>query len=270
MAGGGAGMMATAGTAAMAGMGGAGGGGAPVRMPKCLKKASQVIIMGDTYVIWADGFTDALKQESGQTFRNYALEGAGLGSVDMTLGPNLIPPEFDQAVSVDPDIIAAIMIGGGTDILLPDPKFGSEAANCKTDMGPNLPVCRQILDLAFEAGGKLFQTMADKGVGDVVLYFYPHVPKNTLIGGSNPNAILDYANPMAKAWCDGTEAKTGGKLRCHFVDLVPIFEGHQNDWFNTADVHPNKMGSSAMAKAIVKVMKDNCIAQPASSGCCAQ
>jgi hypothetical protein len=264
----GVGAVGTAGTgSATAGADGAAGSGVAAGMPKCLKKASQVIVMGDTYVLWAEGFLDALKTEAGQTFRNYALEGAGLGSVDMTLGPNLIPPEFDQALSADPDIIAAIMIGGGTDILLPDPKFGSDAAQCKTDTGPTLKVCQMIMALAFETGAKLFQKMADSGVGDLVLFFYPHVPKNTLIGGANPNAMLDYGKPMAKAMCDTTEAMTGGKLRCHFLDLVPIFEGHA-DWFQTADVHPNKMGSTAMAKAIVMTMKDNCVAQPASSGCC--
>ena len=254
----------------MAGAEGAAGMMAPpaTAKPKCLKKASQVVILGDTFVIWADGFLDALKKETGQTYRNYALEGAGLGSVNMILGPNLIPPEFDQALSADPDITTVIMTGGGTDILLPDPMFGSEADGCKTDAGPTLDVCKKILDLAFDSGRKLFQKMADNGVTNLVLYFYPQVPKGTLIGGSNPNAILDYALPMAKALCDGTEPMTGGKLRCHFIDLVPVFAGHESDYFQSADVHPNKMGSAAMAKAINQVLKDNCIAQPVESGCC--
>ena len=265
---GGAGASATAGAAA-GGTGGAAGTEMPVAMkPACLKKASQVIIMGDTFVLWADGFIDALKKESGQTYRDYSLEGAGLGSVNMILGPNLIPPEFDQALSADPDITTALMIGGGTDLLLPDPKFGSEADNCKTDRGPMLDVCNEILKLAFDTGKTLFAKMADKGVKDLVLFFYPQVPKNTLIGGSNPNAMLEYALPMAKALCDGTLAATGGKLKCHFLDLVPVFKGHESDWFQPADIHPNKMGSAAMAKAIVELMKTDCVAQPAGSACC--
>lgn len=224
--------------------------------------------MGDTFVLWSDGFLDALKMESGQSYRNYATEGAGLGSVDMTLGPNLIPPQFDQAVSADPDISTVIMIGGGTDLLLPDPKFGSDATKCKSEMGPMLPVCQMIIALAFDTAKTLFQKMADKGVKDVVFFFYPEVPKNTLIGGDNPNVMLEYGLPMAKALCDGTEANTAGKLRCHFLDLVPVFQGHQSDWFQPADIHPNKMGSAAMAKAIVQLMKTDCVAQEASSGCC--
>ena len=256
------GATATAGSSAAAG-----GGAVAAIMPPCLKKASQVIIMGDTFVIWAEGFLDALKKDTGMAFRNYALEGAGLGSVNMILGPNLVPPEFDQALSADPNIIAVIMTGGGTDLLLPDPMFGSDADKCKTNAGPTLDVCKQIMDLAFKTGVTLFQKMADNGVKDIVYYFYPEVPKGTLIGGENPNAMLQYALPLAKAFCDDTEKNTAGKTRCHFLDLGPIFAGHA-DWFVSGDVHPNMKGSMAMSKAIVQLMKDKCIAQPESSGCC--
>jgi lysophospholipase L1-like esterase len=49
--------------------------------------------------------------------------------------------------------------------------------------------------------------------------------------------------------------------------MIPVFDGHP-EYFAFADIHPNSTGSQAMAKAVVKVMKDACIAQPASSGCC--
>jgi hypothetical protein len=108
---------------------------------------------------------------------------------------------------------------------------------------------------------------ADKGVKDVVYFFYPHVPEPTTIGGQHPNAILDYALPKAKAMCDGAEAMTGGKLRCHFIDLVPVFAG-KTGMFAMGDIHENPTGSAAMAKEVWRVMKDSCIAQPESSGCC--
>lgn len=254
-------------SAAMAGASGSTTEPAPAVKNACMKKASEVIILGDTYVLWADGFLDSLKMEAGQTYRNYATEGAGLGSVDMTLGPNLIPPQFDQALSADPDIKTVLFIGGGTDLLLPDPKFGSEATRCKTEEGPNLPACKMIMDLAFTTAKTLFQKMADKGVKDLVFFFYPEVPKNTLIGGSNPNVMLQYALPLAKMLCADTEMSTGGKLKCHFLDMVPVFAGHSN-YFQTADIHPSKMGSAAMAKAIVELMKKDCISQPMASGCC--
>ena len=61
--------------------------------------------------------------------------------------------------------------------------------------------------------------------------------------------------------------KTGGKLRCHFIDMVPVFEGHNPEWFNN-DIHPNSMGSKAMAEKIWEVMTERCIAQKAGATCC--
>jgi len=46
-----------------------------------------------------------------------------------------------------------------------------------------------------------------------------------------------------------------------------VFEGHA-DWFAPGDIHENSLGSKAIAKAVVDVMRAQCIAQPASSGCC--
>ena len=74
--------------------------------------------------------------------------------------------------------------------------------------------------------------------------------------------------PLAKAVCDGAEAKSGGKTRCHFLDLTPVFAG-KTGLFAMGDIHENSMGSALMAKAVWQLMKDNCVAQPASSGCCA-
>jgi hypothetical protein len=49
--------------------------------------------------------------------------------------------------------------------------------------------------------------------------------------------------------------------------MVPVFEGHA-DYFAPSDIHPNPAGSKAMAAAIWEKMKQDCIAQPESSGCC--
>jgi hypothetical protein len=88
-----------------------------------------------------------------------------------------------------------------------------------------------------------------------------------LLGGPNPNEISEYARPMVAEACAGTEAKTGGRLRCHFVDMVPVFAGH-SDYFAPLDLHPNFQGSAAMAEAVWTKMVEQCIGQQASSGCC--
>jgi hypothetical protein len=49
--------------------------------------------------------------------------------------------------------------------------------------------------------------------------------------------------------------------------MVPVFEGHNPEWFNE-DIHPNPDGSKAMAKAIWEKMTELCIGQKESSGCC--
>ena len=66
--------------------------------------------------------------------------------------------------------------------------------------------------------------------------------------------MLDYALPKIQAECDGaydmSYAKNPQKaIRCHFVNLVPVFQGHM-DYFAAGDVPPNPTGSQAMATAV--------------------
>ena len=70
-----------------------------------------------------------------------------------------------------------------------------------------------------------------------------------------------------KALCDGALAATSGRLACHFVDLVPVFANHLADWFAPGDIHPNTLGSAAMAQAVWSTMQAECVAQPASGAC---
>jgi len=236
-----------------------------VSRPPCMSSPNQVVVLGDSYVNWiSHTFPADLAREAGVTYRMYAVGGTAMGSG----GIGLIPPQFDQAVAADPNIIAAIMDGGGNDILVADTAQFPQGADCKQNaMSPMIPDCQKIVDKAVTAAIALMDNAAAKGVKDVVYFFYPHVPEGTLIGGAHPNAILDYALPQVRATCDGARARTGGKLTCHFLDLIPVFDMHP-DWFALADIHPNPTGSAGMAKAVWSIMKSACIAQPASSGCC--
>lgn len=232
--------------------------------PPCLTKGSQVVLLGDSYMNWVShAFSTDLYQNAGQTYRMYAVGAWAMGSG----GIGLIPTQLDQAVAADPDIIAAVITGGGNDVLVPSADYPMGAECRQSATSASIPDCQEIVRVAFEAARTLMHEAADAGVRDVVYYFYPHVPEGTLIGGAHPNAILDYSLPMVKDLCDTTEEETGGKLRCHFVDLIPIFEGHP-EYFAPTDIHPSLVGSVAMADAVWETMQDNCIAQPASSGCC--
>lgn len=240
-----------------------GTGGTPTEArPPCLKDPRQVISLGDSYMNWVSHtFPADLDAAAGMTFRpTYAIGGFAMGSG----GIGLIPSEFDTALTDDPDIIAAVLDGGGNDILVP----ALGRPDCKNMANaPTVPECQAIVADALAAADKLATKMIGAGVRDVIYFFYPHVPEPTLIGGSYPNAMLDYALPLVKAFCDGMNAKTGGKGNCWFVDTVPIFAGH-SDWFAPTDIHENSTGSNAIAHAVVATMKAHCVAQPVSSGCC--
>jgi hypothetical protein len=179
-------------------------------------------------------------------------------------GLGLIPPQFDTAYAANPDIIAVVLTGGGNDVLIP--ALGRPDCKNMANAG-SVAGCQAIVTDALAAADRLMTRVLSTNVHDVIYFFYPHVPAPTLIGGSYPNAMLDYALPLVKAFCDGVAGKTNGQLNCWFVDTVPIFEGHP-DWFAAGDIHENSLGSRAIAKAVVQTMKDHCIAQPVSSGCC--
>jgi len=236
--------------------------------PPCLQRGSQVVLLGDSYINWVSHtFPADLNREAGQTFRMYAVGGFSMGSG----GIGFIPPELDQAVAEDPDITTIVMTGGGNDILVPDTLQFPRGGDCKMSLdAPTIPDCQKIVDKALEAADDMMTNgvaKLDNETTQVIYFFYPNVPDGTLVGGTHPNAILEYAAPLVKDFCDGAYDRSAGKVDCHFVDLRPVFEGHP-DYFAPTDIHPNAMGSAAMAKAVWQTMTDNCIAQPESSGCC--
>jgi hypothetical protein len=259
-----------AGSGGKAGAAGSGGAAGAVSegtvKPPCLKKASQLVAVGDSYLNWiTHTFPDDFHKAFGGDYRMYAVGGASMASGGIS---GFIPDQLTQAISEDPDIIAAVMTGGGNDILIADTvKYpGSDTCKDRTD-APMDKVCQDVIANAMDTAGKLMQTSADAGVRDVVFLFYPHIPGGGF-GGMNPNAILDYSLPLARDLCEQAESRTKGKLHCHFLNLVPVFEGHA-DWFADDGIHENNLGSAAMATEVVKVLKEKCVAQPESSGCCA-
>jgi hypothetical protein len=271
-AGGSAGVAGAAGAKAAAGSGGASGsagsaGSASVDgpKPKCKTKASQVILVGDSYINYtAHTFPADMAKEAGETWRMYAVPGTAMATGGIA---GLIPPQLDQAIAADKDIVAIVMDGGGNDILIPAITWPGGAQCKESEDAPSMKVCQDIVATAFTAADKLLQKAADAGIRDTLYFYYPHIPGGGL-GGAHPNAILDYSLPKAKAFCDDAVNKTKGKLRCHFLDLGPVFDGHITDWFADDGIHENSKGSAQMAKVINQMMKDECIAQPASSGCC--
>jgi hypothetical protein len=250
-----------------AGSGGAAGegeGSSDVK-PPCLTKPSQLVVVGDSYLNWiTHTFPDDFRSAFGAEYRMYAVGGSSMGSGGIA---GFIPDQLKQAIADDGDIVASVMTGGGNDILIADTIMYPGSDTCKDRLdAPMDKVCQDVIANAMTVASELMDTAAAAGVRDVVYLFYPHIPGGGF-GGMNPNAILDYSLPMARDLCTGAETRTEGKLHCHFVDLVPVFEGHP-DWFADDGIHENSLGSAAMAQEVMKVLKDKCIAQSESSGCC--
>jgi hypothetical protein len=244
---------------------GAPSAGAVGAKPPCLKKNSQVVVVGDSYLNWiTHNFPEDFRSEFGD-YRMYAVGGASMASGGIA---GFIPDQLTTAIMEDADIIAGVMTGGGNDILIADTVMYPESDTCKdrTD-APTVQVCKDVIGNAMDTAKKLMQTAATAGMKDVVFLFYPHIPGGGF-GGMNPNAILDYSLPLARDLCEQAEANTDGKLRCHFLDLQPVFKDHPVDWFADDGIHENEKGSAQMAKEVVQIFKDKCIAQPESSGCC--
>jgi hypothetical protein len=239
-------------------------------VPPCLSSPSDAVFIGDSYIT---GFlSPALQPALGaldptaNDFRNYAVAGTAMASGG--IGP--IPPQFDFALAVDPRITLAILEGGGNDILLCDQlKYPGCDTLCGAPGSTAVAACTDIVDGAVAGAGQLMTRMANAGVADVVYFFYPHIPAN----GGGYQELLDYARPRMQQQCDGAAAVNGGRLTCHFIDLVPPFQAAGGDMnpanFSSLDgIHPSQAGESIVAAQIWSTMQASCLGQPAQSGCC--
>jgi hypothetical protein len=239
---------------------------APALRPKCANEDSQVLLIGDSYINWPSHSLPAnLAELSGQNWRLEAIGGTSLASGGIALlGVGFIPDQFDRAMAADPDAHTIVMDGGGNDVLLRDTAI---APNSCTRSGSSLdPGCQRVVSLAVDAANDLMVRAATQGIRDVVYFFYPHVPARTILTEDDPNEILDYSLPLSMALCEGAEERTGGALRCTFIDMVPVFDGHA-EYFNE-DIHPNQVGGRVMAEKVWEVMEEHCLGQKSDNDCC--
>jgi lysophospholipase L1-like esterase len=235
-------------------------------LPKCVTKDSQVLLIGDSYINWfSHSFPADLARISGQNWRLEAIGGTSMATGGIGLiGLGFIPDQLDRAMAVDPDAHTIVMDGGGNDILIRDAAYAPNS--CTTAGSSRDPGCQRVVSLAVEAAKNLMLEAASRGIRDIVYFFYPHVPAFTFLTQDEPNEILDYALPQAKALCEDAEEATGGSLRCRFVDMVPVFEGHPE--YINEDIHPNALGGRVMAEKIWEVMEEHCLGQEGIHDCC--
>lgn len=244
----------TGGGAGMAGMGGMGG---MTNKPACLKSPGEVVFLGDSYVDYAVAHpnletlvsNDAAKDGAlmaGQAYRSYAVAGATMAAASL----NMIPPQWPSAKTASADIKVVIMDGGGNDVLINNPQ-------CKNPGSQNDATCKMVVNNTVMAVGNLIDDFKKTGVGDLIYFFYPHAPT----GGAD---ISDYALGILQ---NSAKLVTDANFRMYVVDLVPLFNNH-SDYYYLDGIHANATGEQVIADAIYAVMKDHCIAQPSSKGCC--
>jgi lysophospholipase L1-like esterase len=265
----------TAGTAAS----GAGGNGAVAGAagdaasagfkPPCLAKGAELALVGDSWINYVLGqlLAPALQSRAqtdgalaaGDAYNDQAVGGTSLASGGLGLIPDQWPTAKAAAMRAGTSVKFVVMDGGGNDVLL-----GNQTCLDNGVMRDKDPSCQKTVMDATAAGAKLQMQMKADGVKQGLYFFYPHVPA----GGWD---VLDYSLPMAKATC---ESMNDANYHCTFVDTREAFQGAGNTGVAMANligpdgIHPSAAGEAVLADLIWKTMKDNCMAQNASSGCC--
>lgn len=239
----------------------------------CQLEASQVAVLGDSYVALDPSFIlldtqpfarnlEALAQDAGalgqgEQYRRLAVSGASMKG-----WPN-IPSQLDTTLEQDPDLKLIVMTGGGNEMLifnrgcLEYPTEAELAADAR---------CVQVVEDAIAEGQRMFDRAAEAGVGAIVYFFYPNLPglANGGIGaGTHPNVMLEYALPRVQALCERQQAAP-----CHFVDMRPAFDQDGNGLpdpglINIDGIHPTAAASELLASEVWAVMQEHCLASEA-------
>jgi hypothetical protein len=247
--------------------------------PPCVKgqvTPNEVVMLGDSYLdpAWGNVGPTLMMKAGGVKYRPYYIGGASMAWGN----PNTqfyIPYQFDPMALTDPavmnpsDIKVVIMDGGGNDVLI-----GNNS--CETTAPPSNTSCVTSVQNAIDVAQSKMMEMAQKGVKQVVFFFYPHL--DTAGGGilATPapavNDTLDYAYPLAEKICCGstftssmTQYSCAGQpaagMTCVFVDTRPAFEGHLSDYIKSDKVHPTQAGADVIAGLLWDQMQAHCIAQ---------
>ena len=219
--------------------------------PPCLKSPRQVAMLGDSYVaapsfigqsIVAAAVADRALQ-SGQSYTDYSVPGT-------TLLSGQIPGQLDQALRAYPELKTVISDGGGNDII------GS--VTCLNDGAAADRMCMMLVGQLIDAYKGMAMKAKAAGVTDFIIFLYPD---NVPIGGAD---ILRYS---VKAGRELETQLTTPDFRVYLLDTAPLMKDHPT-WYVDGLIHVNADGSKLIGDAVYKIMKDNCIAQPESSGCC--
>lgn len=234
-------------------------------MRPCISNGNEVVFIGDSYSNYpvaheslavlmaqlavADG---ALMR--GDQYRDRAEAGTTLAAP-----PAGIQSQWAQTKGMTP-IKVVVMDGGGNDVLIAHPE-------CEPDGAEMQPGCQQVVAASMDALMEMWPDMQATGVTDVMFFWYPHLPGVGLLNSQGTaNTISDYTYPMI---VDLAESVSTDDFHVWVVPTVEIFEDHPEYFYVGDNLHANTTGETKIAEAIWEVMKENCIGQAESSGCCA-
>jgi hypothetical protein len=250
------------GNAGMSGGGSGGSGGTSTFKRPCVSAGKEVVFIGDSYSDYDTAHTklsilmEQLATQDGALMAGDHYVTKALAGTTIAAPPANIPMQWDDAKTMKP-IKVVVMDGGGNDVLINN-------TQCRADGAESMPDCQQVVKASLDATKMLWTSMKDSGVSDVLMFWYPHIPGGLLTGFETGNTISDYAYPMLEA---AAKAATTDTFHVYMVPTVSIFEGHP-EYFYSDGLHANTTGEGKIADAIWAVMKQNCIGQGVSSGCC--
>jgi lysophospholipase L1-like esterase len=248
-----------AGTGGGAASGSSGSGAFPGATRPCLKSGSEVVSIGDSYSSLAmvhrplaDLLAERAHQEGALPMAD-AYRDLAQGDATLATAPAKIQMQWAIARTTPP-VKTVVMDGGGSDVSIANKQ-------CLPDGSDMNKQCQMLVAGTLAAVKTLFTSMEKAGVSDVLYFWYPDLPD---MAGGTGNGLNHYAWPML---VDAAKAASNDKFHVQMVDTVPIFQGHP-EYIASDGVHPNDAGEAQIAQGVWTTMKQNCIAQAPSGGCC--
>lgn len=209
--------------------------------PACLRTdttGESTVILGDVLIelsTFAAQLSElarkagALDQDA--SFRSYA------SSRNSFLGVEMYPISAQyEAARGEGAVRTVLMNGGETDTLQ------LTCGDTPTSACPALIAAR-------DGAERLFATMAADGVRELVYFYYAEPFEEPAIA-----AELGALRPLIRAACENAP------LECHFLDLRPVFEDHEDEYYSHDGLTFNDAGAGAAAKAVFDVVQRRCIA----------
>lgn len=195
--------------------------------------AEEVLFVGETFIALTRAipkFVAEQARQAGVIGPDAVYRDSSLSADELTTGAVL--EQYRRAAGEHPAKLV-LMNAGSTDLLL--------GGRCVDGLDAR---CNEVLT-ATEA---LFGEMAAGGVTDVVFFFNPD-PAGI---GARIKTGMDTLRPELQSRCETTAL-----LRCHWLDLRPVFEGHP-EYTSGDGMYPTHAGSRATANAIWDRISKRC------------